>query len=183
MVALTALWLPIVLATVAVWLMSAIFWTASPHHKSDFSKLPDEDSVLNTLRAQSLRAGQYFFPFAMGSKEMADPVTKEKFARGPVGMVTIMAAPAMGKMMVQSAIFYLVVVVTAAYVASRALAPGTAYLQVFRITGTVAFVAHAGGNFPEAIWFGLSWKRAWKTMADSLVYAMLTGGFFGWLWP
>lgn len=185
MVALTALWLPILLATVAVWIVSAIFWMASPHHKSDFSKLPDEDGVLNALRAKALSVGQYTFPFAMGSADMAKPEIKEKMERGPVGLVTIMPSgpPAMGKAVLFSALFYLAVAFSVAYIASRTLDPGAEYLAVFRVTGTVTFLAHAGGNFPEAIWFGLPWKRAWKSTVDSLVFGLLTGGIFGWLWP
>ena len=33
----------------------------------------------------------------------------------------------------------------------------------------------------ESIWFGRSWSMTLKTFLDALIYAVLTGGVFGWL--
>ena len=52
MVTIGALWLPILLSAIAVWVASAIIWMAMPHHKSDFRKLPDEDAALRALTSQ-----------------------------------------------------------------------------------------------------------------------------------
>ena len=71
----------------------------------------------------------------------------------------------------------------AAYIASRAVQPGTDYLQVFRFVGTTAFMGYALGTLPESIWYRRSWGRTMKTVFDGLVYALLTAGVFGWLWP
>ena len=35
----------------------------------------------------------------------------------------------------------------------------------------------------ESIWWGRSWSWTLRNMADSLLYGLLTGGTFGWLWP
>jgi hypothetical protein len=35
---------------------------------------------------------------------------------------------------------------------------------------------------PDAVWFGRPWSAVGKQAVDALVYALLTGGVFGWLW-
>ena len=79
--------------------------------------------------------------------------------------------------------FCVVVSIFAAYVASRTLAPGTEYLRVFQVAGTVAFVSYGVGAVPAAIWYGKPWSATLKDLADGLIYGLLTAGTFGWLWP
>jgi len=70
----------------------------------------------------------------------------------------------------------------AAYVAHATLAADAPYLQVFRVTGTVAFVAYAVGLWQNSIWFHRPWSNTVKHTVDGLIYGCLTGGAFGWLW-
>jgi hypothetical protein len=179
-----ALWLPILLSAVLAWIASAIAWTASPHHKSDFRGVSDEDSLLNELRKQNLKPGQYWFPFYTNPKDADKPEIAQKLEKGPV-VLTVWppGKPAMGKSMILSLVFNLVVSFMVAYVVGRTLGPGTAYLSVFRVAATVAFLAYSFALLPDAIWFGTPWRRTWKSFADGLVYGLLTGGVFGWLWP
>jgi hypothetical protein len=79
--------------------------------------------------------------------------------------------------------FCIVVSVFAAYVAGRALGPGADYLQVFRFTGAVSFAAYALGSWQESIWFYRSWGTTARNTLDGLIYALITAGTFGWLWP
>jgi len=51
MVSIGALWIPILLPTIAVCGTSAIIWMVMPHHKSDYGKLPDEDAARQALTA------------------------------------------------------------------------------------------------------------------------------------
>ncbi len=60
---------------------------------------------------------------------------------------------------------------------------GADYLTVFRIAGTIAFLGYAGSTATESIWKGQPWSTTFKHIFDGLVYSLLTGGFFGWLWP
>ncbi len=53
------LWLPILLSAVLAWIASAIAWTVSPHHKSDFQGLPDEEAARQALQPQNLEPGLY----------------------------------------------------------------------------------------------------------------------------
>ena len=36
---------------------------------------------------------------------------------------------------------------------------------------------------PDAIWFGRPWSFVMKGQFDALLYALLTAGVFGWMWP
>ena len=98
MVPLTALWLPIVLSAVIVFIASSIMHMVLPYHKSDYQRLPDEDKLLAALRAASLKRGLYVFPFCT-HKEMKSPAIVEKYDQGPVGFVTVLPSgpPAMAK--------------------------------------------------------------------------------------
>jgi hypothetical protein len=185
MVTIGSLWLPILLSAVAVWIVSAIFWTVSPHHKSDFKGMPGEDDVLDTMRKHTMAPGQYFFPFYGKQQDADKPEVAQKLQKGPVGVLTVWPAgkPAMGKPMVLSLVFYAVVSLFVAYLTSRTLGAGTEYLQVFRVATTIAFLSYSAGIMPGAIWFGAPWRTTWKSAADGLVYGALTGGIFGWLWP
>jgi hypothetical protein len=185
MVTLADLWLPILLSAVAVFIASSIANTLLPHHRSDYRKLPDEDQVMRALRGLNLSPGDYVFPHAATSSEMGSEDYARRRAAGPVGLLTIMkSGPAsMGPQLGAWFLLTLVVSLSAAYLASRTLPAGTEYLEVFRVTGTVAFAAYVLALWQYAIWFGRSWKSTLKFSLDGLVYALLTGGVFGWLWP
>lgn len=51
MVPIHALWLPILLSAVIVFVASSIIHMVIPFHKSDYRKVPDEPKVLDSLRA------------------------------------------------------------------------------------------------------------------------------------
>ena len=85
--------------------------------------------------------------------------------------------------MLLSLLSYVVIGVVVAYLASRTLDPGAHYLAVFRVAGATAWTAHFFGALPDSIWFGKPWHSTGKLLFESLVYAGLTGGMFGWLWP
>jgi hypothetical protein len=185
MVYVTALWLPIVVAAVVVFVASWIIHVALQYHKNDYKKLPNEDAVLEAMRNAGVEPGDYIFPRAPSHKEMKSPEMVAKYERGPVGFATVMpsGAPGMGKQLVLWFIYSLVVGIFAAYVAGRTLAPGTEYLMVFRITATVAFLAYAGSEAIQSIWMGRSWSSTIKNLIDGLIYGLLTGGVFGSMWP
>ena len=98
MVPLAALWLPIVLAAVIVFIASSIMHIVLTYHQSDCQQLPDEDKLLAALRAAGLKRGFYHFPFCT-HKEMKSPAVVEKYKQGPVGMMTVLPSgpPAMPK--------------------------------------------------------------------------------------
>ncbi len=185
MVYLTALWLPMLLSAVVVFLASWVMHMLLTYHKSDYKKLPNEDRLLGALRGESLPPGTYMFPHCASHKDMGSAEMMEKFKKGPVGILTVMPSgpPAMGKYLGLWFAFCLLVSVFVAYVAGRTLSVGAAYLAVFRIAGTVAFVGYSMGHIADSIWKGQAWSVTLKHMFDGLVYSLLTAGMFGWLWP
>lgn len=178
------LWKPIVFSGLAVFVLSAISWTLLPFHNKEWSKLPNEDAVAAALRAGNVAPGLYSLPHAGDSKAMGTPEMKAKMDSGPLAFLTVApnGMPAMGPMMAKSVVYNLIVSIFVAYVASLTLAPDAEYLAVFRITGTVAFMAYALGTVPDSIWFWKPWRSYALHAADSLVFGLVVGGFFGWLY-
>jgi hypothetical protein len=80
-------------------------------------------------------------------------------------------------------VYSIVIGVFAAYVAGRALGPGAQYLAVFRFVGVTAFACYAVGGWSESIWYRRSWVTTFKNTVDGLLFALVTAGTFGWLWP
>jgi hypothetical protein len=54
---------------------------------------------------------------------------------------------------------------------------------IFRFAGTTAFIAYAVAQWSDTIWYKRSWTTTAKNTFDGLIYSLLTGGAFGWLWP
>ena len=88
----------------------------------------------------------------------------------------------MGKNLLQWFVYCVVVSAFAAYVASRAAAEGP-YLQVFRFAGATAFFCYSVALWQDSIWHARAWSTTVKNTFDGLIYALLTAGTFGWLWP
>ena len=44
-------------------------------------------------------------------------------------------------------------------------------------------MAYGLSRFSDAIWKGQGWSMTIKEIIDGLIYALLTAGTFGWLWP
>lgn len=185
MLSLTALWLPILLSAVVVFVASSILHMALKYHNREYRRLPDEDGVLAALGTARPSPGFYMFPYASDPKECSTPAMAEKFKRGPVGTMNINpdGPPAMGPALALWFGFCLLVSVFVAYLASRTLAGGTPYLQVFRVAGCAGFMAYALAHLSDGIWKMKPWSMVLKHACDGLVYGLLTGGVFGWLWP
>ena len=185
MVYLTSLWLPILLSAVLVFIVSSILHMALPYHRSDYKKLAAEDKVLEALRKFDIPPGDYLFPCAGTAKAMKDPAFLDKMNKGPVGVMTVMKSgpPSMVPSLSMWFLYLLVVGVFAAYIAGRALAPGAPYLAVFRFAGCTAFIGYSLALWQHSIWYKRSWSTTIKSTLDGLVYALVTAGVFGWLWP
>lgn len=185
MVTLSSLLLPILLSAVLVFIASSVIHMLLPHHKNDFAAMPDEEAVMSTLHAANVPAGEYMLPHASSNEERKSSAYQENMKRGPVAFVTVLPSgiPSMGKILAQWFVFVIIVEIFAAYVAGRALPAGADYLDVFRFAGTISFLAFTFALWPLSIFYGRSWSMTMKSTADGLVYALLTAGVFGWLWP
>ena len=185
MVSLTALWLPILLSAVVVFLASSVIHMALKYHYKDYQRLPDEEAFRAAIREQGVEPGNYAFPCPEDPKDWNSPETMEKFKEGPVGFMNVKPSggPAMGKYLIQWFVFCIVIGIFCAYVASITLAAGTDYMTVFRITSCVAFIAYGVSGVSESIWKAQRWGTTFRFVIDGLIYSLLTGGVFGWLWP
>ena len=185
MVPLSQLWLPILVSGVIVFVASSIIHMALTYHRSDCDPLPTEEQLLDAMRKLGVPPGDYYLPHAGSMAVMKSPEYRAKLERGPLAVMTVLKGRGtpMGQRLLQWFVFILVVSLFAGYVASRTLGPGTPYRTVFRIVGTVAFAGYVLGTWPNSIWWSKKWSTTIKGTFDGLVYALLTAGVFGWLWP
>src|SRR5262245_24964586 len=185
MTGLDALWLPILLSAVIVFVASSIIHMGPFWHRGDYPPVPNQDKVQDALRPFAIPPGDYMLPRASNMKEMRTPEHMEKLNKGPVMVLTVMpnGMGSMAKNLVQWFIYLLVVSFFAAYIGSRALPPGTEYPRVFQLVGAAAFVGYALALLQTSIWYRRAWSVTFKSVFDGLIYGLLTGGTFGWLWP
>ncbi len=185
MTGLHALWFPILLSAVAVFMLSSLVHMVLPWHKGDYPKMPREDEVMAALRQFNLPAGDYMAPRPDSMADMKSPEFIAKAKQGPRFVMTIMPPGTfgMGKQLGQWFAYALLVSLFAGYVASRALPVGAQYLHVFRFVGATAFASYALALAQLSIWYNRSWRITITSGLDGLLYALVTAGLFGWLWP
>ncbi len=185
MVPLLSLWLPIVLSAAFVFVASSIIHMVLGYHKNEWKKVPDQDRVMDALRPFGLAPGEYMLPRCDSMKEMGEPAFVDRLKKGPVLMMTVLpnGPMGMGKSLAGWFVYCLVVSVFAAYISGRALGPGAHYLSVFRFAGATAFVGYALALWQNTIWYKRACATTLKANLDGLIYAFLTAGTFGWLWP
>lgn len=185
MVRLFALWLSILLSAVIVSFVSSLIHMLLPWHKNDFRKLANEDRVLDALRPLALPPGDYLIPRPRTRQEMASPEFAEKMKRGPVLRMTVMPTGpmSMSRNPLMWFLYSIVVGIFAGYVAGIALPAGAHYLRVFQLVGVTAFTCYALALWQLSIWYRRAWSITIKATIDGLIYASLTTGTFGWLWP
>jgi hypothetical protein len=185
MVSLASLWLPILVAAALVFLASFILHMVLPFHHADYKPVAAEDAVMDALRPFNIAPGDYFVPCPRPPQRHRAPEFVAKMKKGPVVMMTVRPGGdmGMGKQLAGWFIFCGVVGILSAYVTSRALPAGAPYLEVFRFSGTVAFIGYCVAQWENTIWYRRPWTRTMRDTIDGLIYGLLTGGAFGWLWP
>ena len=185
MTGLSELWLPILVSAVLVFVASSVIHMASPWHKSDYPKVPNEDKVMDALRPFAIPPGDYMMPRPSSRDDMRSPEFAAKLQKGPVIMLTVMpsGSMSMGRNLTLWFLYCAIVGLFAAYVTGRALPSGTAYFQVFRFAGATSFIGYAVALWQMSIWYRRAWTTTIKATVDGLIYGLLTAGSFGWLWP
>src|SRR5947207_15271994 len=103
MVGLSALWMPIVVSAVFVFIALMLLHMRPGGNKSDMKAVPGEDRVMETLRAANVQPGDYRFPYGRTVQEMEAPAFLEKMKGGPVGNMSIQPSGEMnmGKLLCQ----------------------------------------------------------------------------------
>jgi len=182
---LFTLWLPILLSSVIVFVVSSVIHMVLPWHKSDYPKIPNEERFMDALRPLAVPPGDYMVPRPSSTQDLRSPEFAEKMKRGPVMVLTVMpnGPVVMGKNLVLWFLYSAVVGIFAAYVAGTALPAGAPYLRVFQFVGVTAFIGYSVALWQMSIWYRRAWRLTIKATVDGLIYALLTAGIFGWLWP
>lgn len=182
-VSLPELWLPIVVATIAVFFLSMIAWTIAPHHKPEARPLGDERSLFGLIKGQTIAPGSYYFPYCDAS-EMKTDDGKRRYAEGPWGrLVLYPKRPSMGASLLGSFLLYLTVSLALAFLGSETIAPGATFARVMTVIGTGAILAYTAAVMPQIIWFDRRSKVFAAHLFDGVVYGVATGASFASLWP
>ena len=185
MVCILSLWLPVLLSAVLVFVASSVIHMLLPYHAGDARPVPDQDKVMDTLRSLEIPPGDYAIPRSSSMKEMNTPEFAALLERGPVAFLTVLpnGPMAIGRSLGQWFAYCLVIGAVAGYTAGLAIPPDADYGLVFRVVGLVAFAGYALAIPQSSIWWHRNWRFTLLTMFDGAIYALLTAGTFGWLWP
>ena len=177
-------WQPILLSAVFVFVASSILHMVIQHHNKDYGALDREAEIMEALRNNGVTPGHYAIPRPASMKDANSPEMLERYNQGPVGYLTVVenGPPKMGQHLRNWFIFTVVASALVAYVLSFSLQPEASYLDVMRLAGTVSFLCYGGCEATQSIWKGQSWGITGRFLFDSLIYGLLTGGTFGWLW-
>ena len=184
--ALVALWLPILLSAVVVFIISSLVHMVIKWHSSDYKTLGNEDAIRAAIRAGNNAPGRYVTPYCKDMKDMGSDTMKQKYAEGPVGHITLLppGAPAMGKYLGMWFVWSLVIAAVAAYLASKLIRFDHSHAQrAAKVVGAVTFIAHGFGTITESIWVGRPWGQSVKYLIDAALYAVGSALVFCWLWP
>ena len=185
MVPLTSLLLPSLLCAVLVFIASSIIHMVLKYHASDYAQMPNEDAVRAAIRAGNPAPKKYIVPWAPGMEAMKSEEMKRKWEEGPNAVIYVgkNGMPTMGPTFVQWFLYTLVISLVVGYVCAAVLPRGTSYLKVFQVAGTGAWLGYGGATVIASIWMRKPWVVSWKEVFDALIYALLTAGVYGWLWP
>ena len=182
MIPLSALWLPILLSAVGVFIASNILHMAIPAwHRGDYGKLDNEKAFLDAIA--SAKSGQYIAPHVNWGKLGAEE--REAMMRRPMAFALVRnpARFSFPKTLGLYLVYLLVISTFIAYVAAVTLAAGMPFGYVFRVVGSAGILAYAFGTVSDAIWYGKPWSVVAKFVIDGVIYGLVTGAIFGWLWP
>lgn len=182
MVALSSLWLPILISAVLVFIASTFFWMAPFWHRKDYDQAGDDTALVSALSV--MRSGMYMVPSM--NWEKATPEERAACMKGPTALVllrnpgsTFSFPGAMGSYF----LYCLLMSTLIGYLASISLPAGAHYMQVFRVVSTAGVLAFSFGMIPDSIWYGRPWRASIKGIIDGVIIGLLMAGVFGWLWP
>jgi len=182
MVTLPMLWLPILLSAVFVFIASNIFWMALPfwHHR-DYGKIATSDRIVDAL--VDTPSGQYMVPSHDWNK--LTPEERAAFQKRPGGLLLLRNPMqfSIGSALASFFILNVVIAVFIAYVCRLSLSAGAPHASVFRVAATAGILAYAFNTVSDSIWFGKPWLVTVRFIIDGLIYALLIGTTFAWLWP
>jgi hypothetical protein len=180
-----SLWLPVIVSAVAVFVVSSLIHMVLKYHKADHKALPREEQVRQALGGADPAPGLYMTPWCADHSQLNEPAVREKFAKGPVAIITVLpkGVPVLPKHLLQWFAFSVLISFLTAYVARHTLQPGADPMLVMRVTSTVAFLGYGFSHLSDSIWKGQPWSNTVRALIDGGVYALVTALAFRFLWP
>lgn len=186
MKALLALWLPVLVSSGLVFVLSSLIHMVFKWHAAEYGRLENEDAVREALRAGKNVPGTYVLPHCDDMKAMAGEAMQRKYREGPVGHITLMRhqPPAIGRSLLQWLVCIVAVSATVALLTGTylSLRPGGGR-AAFYLAAIVSFAAYGFGSIQGGIWEGKPWSAVAKHLFDAALYGTGTGLVFWWLWP
>ena len=200
---LTHLWLPILVSGVCVWFASFIAWMAIGHHKRDRDAIPTppgEREFIDAITRMNIRPGNYGFPDfcqhdGLPRKERMEAL-KALYDKHPQGLLRVWAPTNMGANMLLTFLFYLVTSAVIGYLGWAALPHGSSsvtipgaeagrsmFWKAFQVLGTAGILAYCFASFPGDLWFQKKRRAMAMDWLDGIVFGLITGAIFAWLWP
>lgn len=177
---LTSLLIPIALSAVALFFVSFLSWMIFQLHKDDWKKIGAEDAFIDMVRNQNLSRGNYMFPCCDTPEEMKSEAYQQKWNEGPCGIITVFPKVSMGKNLLLTFVYFLVISFALAYLSTLAIAPGAEFMTVFRFVATAGLLIFLSATVQHAIWFH---NRIIGHIIESILYAVIVGLIFGLMWP
>lgn len=177
---LTALWLPIIIIAAVLFVASFVAWVILPHHFGDWKKLDKEQEFMDAVSGLNIPAGNYMYPGTHTKEEQNSDEFRERYMKGPRGVLSTWAPPNMGVNLGLTFVFFLVTTAIIAYITLAALGRGAEFMKVFQIAGAIGVLTHASSGVLNAIWFR---RRIIMDVVDGVVYGIIIGLIFALMWP
>ncbi|MBC7817302.1 MAG: hypothetical protein IAG10_10475 [Planctomycetaceae bacterium] len=177
---LMSLWLPIIVASVALFFTSFLSWMVLQLHRQDWVKLAKEDEFMQAVRNCDIPIGSYTFPGCGSPEEMESEAFQKKLEAGPCGFMTICPKVNMGKNLALTFLYFLVVSFCLAYLATLGVPRGADFMTVFRFVSTAGLMTFLAAIVPHAIWFKC---RIVGHVIESIAFAAIAGAIFAAMWP
>lgn len=198
---LTQLWLPILASAAAVWITSALAWMLVGHHKNDWKELPNEKEFIDAVKRLGIPPGSYGFPEFRKAEGLSKDQKKalwDDMQKQPMGIIRVWAPINMGRNMLLTFLICLVVSVLIGYLGWNAFphsaaiglsavgsvaAPRPEFFKIMQVLGTAGVLAYCFASLPNDVWFQKSRREVITCLIDGVIYGLITGAVFAWLWP
>ncbi|MFT3807062.1 hypothetical protein [Arenimonas sp.] len=182
---LPAVWLPILVAAIGVFVASALIHMLFRWHHSDFRRLPDEDAAAAALRSKPLPPGQYTLPYCDGMKEMQTEEMQKRYRDGPIAVLIVRkpGIPGMGPILFQWFLLNLAIATIAAMLVLQVVGLQAHPHAAGHLVGMISLLAYGCGSVTNGIWFAKPWGTVAKDLLDALIYGTVSAFAFVWLWP
>ena len=183
--AIASLWLPVLVAAIAVFLASSLVHMVLRWHHNDYQRIGNEDAVRAALREGGSGPGQYMTPWCEGMKAANQEPMLSKFREGPIATITLMKTgkPDMGPMLARWFLLNLVLAAAIGAIVLQVYGPGADPRYAGHLAGLITLLAYGAGSIQQSIWMGKVWSTTAKDLLDALIYGVVTALVFMWLWP